>query len=113
MEPLAISELAGDLPRPGVLCTLAKVVGSAPQAPGAKMYVRKDGFQGTIGGGKLEAEVLAEARRMLADGRGEALLKEYVLCREMGQCCGGKVTVFFEPLMRRKAVHLFGAGHVS
>lgn len=113
MEPLRLSELAGDLPRPGVLCTLAKVVGSAPQAPGAKMYVWKDGFQGTIGGGKFEAAVLEEARRAISPTDGDAFLKEYVLCREMGQCCGGKVTVFFEPLARRKAVHIFGAGHVS
>ncbi len=96
-----------------MLCTLAKVVGSAPQAPGAKMYVWKDGFQGTIGGGKFEAEALAEARRLLDASGPEAFLKEYILCREMGQCCGGKVTVFFEPLARRKAVHIFGAGHVS
>lgn len=113
MEPLALSELAGDLPRPGVLCTLAKVVGSAPQAPGAKMFVWKDGFKGTIGGGKFEAEVLAECRRMLEADDHSAFLKEYTLCREMGQCCGGKVTVFFEPLARRKAVHIFGAGHVA
>jgi len=113
MEPLALSELAGDLPRPGVLCTLAKVVGSAPQAPGAKMFVWKDGFKGTIGGGKFEAEVLLEARRMLEAANPEAFLKEYTLCREMGQCCGGKVTMFLEPLGRKKAVHIFGAGHVS
>lgn len=111
MEPLRLSELAADLPRPGVLCTVAKVVGSAPQAPGAKMHVWAGGFSGTVGGGRFEAEVLAEARRRL-DG-GDAGLKEYVLCREMGQCCGGKVTVFFEPLARRRAVHVFGAGHVS
>lgn len=113
MEPLALSELAGDLPRPGVLCTLAKVVGSAPQAPGAKMWVWADGFSGTVGGGKFEAEVLAEARRLLAASRPEAFLKEYTLCREMGQCCGGKATIFFEPCGRRKAVHVFGAGHVA
>ncbi len=113
MEPIRLSELAGDLPRPGVLCTLAKVIGSAPQAAGAKMHVWANGFQGTIGGGKFEAEVLAEARRVLESERPEAFLKEYTLCREMGQCCGGKVTVFFEPLARRKAVHIFGAGHVS
>ncbi len=113
MEPLALSELAGDLPRPGVLCTLAKVVGSAPQAPGAKMWVWADGFSGTIGGGRFEAEVLAEARRLLDASRPEAFLKEYTLCREMGQCCGGKATIFFEPCNRRKAVHIFGAGHVA
>ena len=113
MEPLVLSELSGDLPRPGVLCTLAKVVGSAPQAPGAKMWVWKDGFQGTIGGGRFEAEVLAEARRLLTTPAPEASLKEYTLCREMGQCCGGKATIFYEPCGRRKVVHIFGAGHVS
>ena len=113
MEPLRLSELAGDLPRPGVLCTLAKVVGSAPQAPGAKMWVWAGGFLGTIGGGRFEAEVLAQARLILAAAQPEALLREYTLCREMGQCCGGKATIFYEPCGRRKAVHIFGAGHVS
>ena len=113
MEPLALSELAGDLPRPGVLCTLARVVGSAPQAPGAKMWVWADGFKGTIGGGRFEAEVIAESRRVLAAGRPDAFLKEYTLCREMGQCCGGKATIFFEPCPRKRAVHVFGAGHVA
>lgn len=113
MEPLRLSELSGDLPRPGVLCTVAKVVGSAPQAAGAKMHVWAGGFRGTVGGGKFEAEVLAEARRILDAEAPEAGLREYTLCREMGQCCGGKVTVFFEPLARRRAVHVFGAGHVG
>ncbi|MDX6768125.1 MAG: xanthine dehydrogenase accessory protein XdhC [Elusimicrobiota bacterium] len=113
MEPLWAADLAGDLPRPGVLCTLAKVVGSAPQAPGAKMWVWADGFKGTIGGGKFESEVLAEARRLLGAARPEAVLKEYTLCREMGQCCGGRCVVLFEPAPRRRAVHVFGAGHVG
>ena len=50
---------------------------------------------------------------MIAEARPEASLKEYTLCREMGQCCGGKATIFFEPCGRRKAVHIFGAGHVA
>ncbi len=113
MEPLWAADFAGELPRPGVLCTLAKVVGSAPQAPGAKMWVWVDGFKGTIGGGKFESEILVEARRLLSEGKNEAFLKEYTLCREMGQCCGGKCTVFFEPAPRKRAVHVFGAGHVG
>ena len=113
MEPLSVADLAGDLPRPGVLCTLADVVGSAPQSPGAKMWVWADGFKGTLGGGRFEATVLADARRLLLEGKEGALLKEYVLCREMGQCCGGKAKVLFEPCPRRRAVHVFGAGHVG
>lgn len=113
MEPLSVGDLAGGLPRPGVLCTLAEVVGSAPQSPGAKMWAWAGGFRGTLGGGKFEAAVLADARRLLADGACVAALKEYVLCRQMGQCCGGKARVLFEPCPRRRAVHVFGAGHVS
>jgi xanthine dehydrogenase accessory factor len=113
MEPLSVADLAGDLPRPGVLCTLAGVVGSAPQAPGAKMWVWADGFKGTLGGGKFEATVLADARALLAGSETGTFLKEYTLCREMGQCCGGKCKVLFEPCPRRRAVHIFGAGHVG
>lgn len=113
MDPLSVADLAGDLPRPGVLCTLAGVVGSVPQSPGAKMWVWADGFKGTLGGGRFESFILADARRLLAEGGAQALLKEYVLCREMGQCCGGKAKVFFEPCPRGRAVHIFGAGHVG
>ena len=113
MEPLSVADLAGDLPRPGVLCTLAGVVGSAPQAPGAKMWVWADGFMGTLGGGKFESIVLADARRLLADGKNGAVLTEYTLCREMGQCCGGKCKVLFEPCPRRRAGPIFGAGPVG
>lgn len=113
MEPLSVADLAGDLPRPGVLCTLAEVTGSAPQSPGAKMWVWADGFRGTLGGGKFEHTVLADARRLLVDGKNGATLKDYTLCRQMGQCCGGKTKVLFEVCPRRKAVHIFGAGHVG
>ena len=113
MEPLSVADLAGDLPRPGVLCTLADVIGSAPQSPGAKMWVWADGFQGTLGGGRFEALILEEARRLLSEGKDASFLKEYTLCREMGQCCGGKCKVMFEPCPRRRAVHIFGAGHVG
>lgn len=113
MEPLSVADLAGDLPRPGVLCTLADVVGSAPQAVGAKIWVWADGFKGTIGGGRFESLVLAEAGRLLREGEASSFLKDYTLCREMGQCCGGKVKVLFESCPRRRAVHIFGAGHVG
>ncbi len=105
--------LDAGLPRPGVLCTLVKVVGSAPQDVGAKMWVSAEGFTGTLGGGRFEAEVLAHARAMLASGGEAAHLKEYVLCKEMGQCCGGRVEVFFDLMARERTVVLFGAGHVG
>ncbi|MBI3547845.1 MAG: xanthine dehydrogenase accessory protein XdhC [Elusimicrobia bacterium] len=108
----SFDELAPDLPRPAVLCTIVKVTGSCPQETGAKMWVTPGGFYGTLGGGRFELEVLNHARELL-DAPQTAHLREYVLCKELGQCCGGRAQVFFEPAPRRKAIHLFGAGHVG
>lgn len=106
-------DLDAGLPRPAVLCTLVRVVGSAPQDVGAKMWVAAEDFTGTLGGGRFEAEVLSHAHEMLVSGRPQAHLKEYVLCKEMGQCCGGRVEVFFDFMPRARTVVLFGAGHVG
>jgi xanthine dehydrogenase accessory factor len=108
MKPRRLGSLA-----PAVMCTLVTVVGSAPQEPGARLWAGTDRFFGTLGGGEFERRVLGEARAMIARGQAKPVLKEYVLCKEMGQCCGGRAQVFFEPVPRRKTVHLFGGGHVG
>lgn len=108
-----VVDFAPGLPRPAMLCTLVSVVGSAPQEPGARMWVSAENFEGTLGGGRFEAEVLAYARTWLGRRDARAHLKEYVLCKKMGQCCGGRVQVFFEPVLRRKQAHVFGGGHVG
>ena len=74
------------------LITLAETAGSAPREAGARMVVRPGGgFYGTIGGGELEYEALAEARSALAAGRGPARRRSVALGPELGQCCGGRV----------------------
>lgn len=113
MKPPVPSDFDAGLPRPSVLCTLVKVTGSAPQAPGARLVVTADAFLGTLGGGELERLVIAAAREMLADPAAAPVLKEVVLCKETGQCCGGRVEVFLQPLRRRRTLHLFGGGHVG
>ena len=73
------------------------VRGSAPREVGATMVVRPDGgFWGTIGGGTLEHEALAEARDQLRRGRGPALRREWPLGPDLGQCCGGHVSTLTE-----------------
>ena len=48
--------------RPCALVTVAETKGSVPRAAGAKMLVYLDGLtSGTIGGGKFEALVIADA----------------------------------------------------
>jgi xanthine dehydrogenase accessory factor len=78
------------------------VKGSAPREEGACMVVRPDGaFFGTIGGGRLEFDALADARAALAAGRGPARFHDYALGPDLGQCCGGRVVVGVETFDKR------------
>ncbi len=71
--------------------------GSAPRGPGAEMLVWQSGTEGSIGGGRLEFEAIATARGMLAK-RSEPRLTRHALGPELGQCCGGAVTLLTEIL---------------
>lgn len=96
-----------------VLVTVAATDGSAPREAGAKMIVTQAESFGTIGGGNLEFQAIALARRLLADGAPPSL-RRFPLGPSLGQCCGGHVTLLFEP-RRPEAftIALFGAGHVG
>lgn len=77
------------------------------------MWVTREDFTGTIGGGELEHRILKYARELLDLNEALPHLKEYTLCKDMNQCCGGRVEMFFEIVPRQKTVHLFGGGHVG
>jgi xanthine dehydrogenase accessory factor len=80
-----------------VLVTLARVQGSSPREPGARMMVRPDGrFSGTIGGGALEWLALAEAQSMMSGPGASYRRLDKALGPELGQCCGGRVHVTLE-----------------
>jgi xanthine dehydrogenase accessory factor len=69
---------------------------------------------GSIGGGHLEFKALAEARAMIAAGTRGTALRDFALGPQLGQCCGGRVTLLFESFARPAfTVALFGAGHVG
>jgi xanthine dehydrogenase accessory factor len=100
--------------QPAVLVTVLSVKGSTPREAGAKMVVSADGIFGTIGGGNLEHQCEAAARALLAQNAEGPSQREFPLGPELGQCCGGYVTVLFEVLRPpRLHVALFGAGHVG
>jgi xanthine dehydrogenase accessory factor len=91
--------------------------GSAPREPGARMLVTDGGLFGTIGGGELEHWAIRQARQLLPDGG--AALADRALGPELGQCCGGAVTLAFEPFepadrewLERLAVAAAGASPV-
>lgn len=75
--------------------------GSTPREVGAGLVMRPDGgFSGTIGGGAFEWRLLARAgRALMADAPG-VIFEEVVLGPDLGQCCGGRVTVLIEILDR-------------
>ena len=80
---------------PAVLVTVAAIKGSAPRGTGAVMIVTERGLEGTIGGGRLEYRAARVARTMLRGGPA-ARLKEFPLGPELGQCCGGHVSLHFQ-----------------
>jgi xanthine dehydrogenase accessory factor len=103
---------------PGVLVTVAAVRGHAPRAAGAKLVAGAHRTWGSIGGGNLEAVAIDRARQMLADQATspemmESALSDKVPYQRGVQCCGGTVTVLFEPLPVVPAVAIFGVGHVG
>ena len=103
---------------PGVLVTVMSVRGHAPREAGAKMVVSAQDCWGSIGGGNLEQSALLAARELLAAGTREPQTRTWGLtegapARHGVQCCGGEVTVLFEPLPAVPAVAIFGMGHVG
>ena len=53
---------------PFVAVTVVDTLGSTPQDRGSKMLVTGEGRSfGTVGGGKIEARAIEEAKRLLSD----------------------------------------------
>jgi xanthine dehydrogenase accessory factor len=93
------------------------------------MIVTRAGFHGSIGGGALEWKAMAEAQRLLdkvADNGASRRESRHVLGPDLGQCCGGTVTLTTQAFNAesltflpdthaddRSTVLLFGAGHVG
>ncbi len=92
------------------LCTIVSTKGSTPRKTGAKMLVYTNGsIDGTIGGGALEKEVIEQALEVLKNNTSQFVKHNLVI--ELAMCCGGTVELFIEPIMNRKKVFIFGAGH--
>ena len=126
--------------QPAVLVSVALTQGSAPRDAGAWMAVFADSLIGTVGGGHLEYQAIAQARAQLAAGQPApqdalappesalpaTMRQRFALGPSLGQCCGGVVFLDFEPVSARDApaltlrlraaltpVALFGGGHVG
>ena len=110
-----------------VLVCVQSSRGSVPREAGAWMAVHAQGTVGTIGGGRLELDAIAQARNMLLQSPAPAPHTErYALGPSLGQCCGGEVHLQYAciggadiaTLAQRLRpslwpVALFGGGHVG
>jgi xanthine dehydrogenase accessory factor len=109
-----------------VLVTVRETRGSVPREAGAWMLVGARETAGTIGGGHLEFEAIAEARQRLDAQAGGETLRSWSLGPSLGQCCGGVVQLAFAHVpaselpallarldAHRTPVALFGGGHVG
>lgn len=100
-----------------VTIKVAATRGSAPRDAGTSMRVFADHIEGTIGGGALEWDAIRSAREMLETGNRHAT-RTMPLGPDLGQCCGGSVTLEFsrEPATVAQtgpALWIWGAGHVG
>jgi len=125
------ARIAADCLRRGeafAIVSIRDAKGSTPRETGATMVVSRDRAAGTIGGGRLEWDAMAEARNMLDEGSNMRAIS-VALGPSLGQCCGGNVTILIErgdkgrvdALFERERregeslprVIVYGAGHVG
>jgi xanthine dehydrogenase accessory factor len=118
-----------------VFITIDHFEGSSPREVGAWMLVFADEVLGTVGGGNLEFQAIAQGRELLAAMHPQVSdeLRRYPLGPSLGQCCGGVVHLQFRFIsamdaIKREAAYvhitkatglnamritLFGGGHVG
>lgn len=83
------------------LATVVKTWGSAPQPVGSQLVIDGEGdFLGSVSGGCVEAEVIAQAAEVIATGKPRTLEfgVEDETAWKVGLACGGTIRVFVESL---------------
>ena len=83
------------------LATVIQTWGSAPQPVGSQLAIDGDGnFSGSVSGGCVEAEVIAEAAEVMSTGKPKVLQfgVEDETAWKVGLACGGTIRIFVEPL---------------
>ena len=79
---------------PAVRILITGSAGSTPREAGTSMLVFQDHIIGTIGGGALEQEAISIAKTVLETGTARS--QTFPLGPNLGQCCGGSVTLVWE-----------------
>lgn len=97
------------------MATVVSAVGSTPRETTARMLILPDGTtRGTIGGGKFESLVVADARKLL-ENHGLPFTHDYAFVPNgesaFGAVCGGTATVLLEIVEKAPRLLVVGAGH--
>ncbi len=112
LEELIAAQRRG---QPVALATITRARGSVPRHTGSKMLIYEDGrTSGTVGGGELEARVIAAGIETLQEGHPRTEPYSLVdLGRGDPGVCGGELEVYLEPYLPPATVFVIGAGHVG
>lgn len=111
-----------DLLASGVIFWQATVIGtegSTPARPGMKLLIAPEQVFGNLGGGELEHLIISQIRQERPD---RPAVHTYILSEQGSEAldagsiptsmiCGGKVTVFWEPVVTDNPLYIIGAGH--
>ncbi len=100
---------------PVALAVIIRDQGSVPRHAGTKMLVYSDGRTlGTVGGGEMEARVVAAAAEALRDGQ-TRLVPYSLVDPQRGDpgVCGGSVEIYVEPHLSPATLYVLGCGHVG
>ncbi|GAA0182447.1 XdhC/CoxI family protein [Clostridium sediminicola] len=96
------------------MVTVTEAFGSAPRKSGSMMAVWQDGrILGSVGGGKVEYEVINEAKECIKRGKDSQF--EHVLNEkgELGMQCGGSVKGFIKIFSAKPKLLIVGGGHIG
>jgi xanthine/CO dehydrogenase XdhC/CoxF family maturation factor len=87
--------------RPVAIATVVETWGSAPRPVGSHLVIDGEGrFLGSVSGGCVEGDVVAEAAEVISSGR--ARLIEFGVADDVawraGLSCGGRIKIYVERL---------------
>ena len=95
--------------QPLVMALIMSQEGSTPRTTGTRMMIGADGYEGTIGGGRIEASVMEIAREMLH--KPGAVTISFDLTSEiadaMDMVCGGKLEILIDSIAPDEKNRLF------
>lgn len=101
-DPLLVAERWKREGRKVALATVVETWGAAPRPVGSHLVIDGDGnFEGSVSGGCVEGEIIAEAMDTLETGAAKSL--EFGVADEtawrVGLSCGGRIKVYVEPVV--------------